>query len=54
MNDFHAHSFKHIFDQPDATNFNQWQNLTFQSALINYQLFKRGLPNNPQSAPTKG
>ena len=27
--DFHLPNFKHIFDQLDATNFNQWQNLTF-------------------------
>ena len=33
-------NFKHIFDQLDATNFNQWQNFTFRSALIYYQLFK--------------
>ena len=32
MNDFHSHNFKHIFDQLDAANFNQWQNLTFRSA----------------------
>ena len=32
MNDFHSLNFKHIFDQLDATNFNQCQNLTFRSA----------------------
>ena len=32
MNDFHSANFKHILDQLDATNFNQWQNLTFRSA----------------------
>ena len=32
MNGFYSLNFKHIFDQLDATNFNQWQNLTFRSA----------------------
>ena len=32
ISNFHSHNFKHISDQLDATNFNQWQNLTFRSA----------------------
>ena len=40
LNDFHSLHFKHVFDQLRATNFNQWQNLTFRSAQIYYQLFK--------------
>ena len=37
---YYSLNSKHIFDQLDATNFNQWQNLTFRSAQIYYQLFK--------------
>ena len=32
MNDLHSLNSKHIFDQLDATSFNQWQNLAFRSA----------------------
>ena len=38
--DFYSLNFKHIFDQLDATNFNQLQNLTFRSAKVYNQLFK--------------
>ena len=34
-NDFHSLNSKHIFDQLDATNFNQWQNL--RAAACNFQ-----------------
>ena len=51
---FHSHSFKHIFDQLDATNFNQWQNMTFRSAWINYQLFKHWFYHNPSVCSNEG
>ena len=49
MNDFHLLNSKHIFDQLDATNLNQWQNFTFITNYLNTDL-----PTIPQSAPTKG
>ena len=54
MNDFHSLNFKHIFDQLDATNFNQWQNLTFRSAQIYYQLFKHWFAHNSPVCSDEG
>ena len=47
MNDFHSLNFKHMFDQLDVTNFNQWQHLTFRSAYIYYQLYKHWFAHSP-------
>ena len=54
MNDFHLLNFKHIFDQLDATNSNQWQNLTFDPHKFISNYLNTDLPTIPQSAPTKG
>ena len=54
MNDFHSHSFKHIFDQLDATNFNQWQNLAFNPHKLITNYLNTDFPTIPQSAPTEG
>ena len=45
MNDFHLLNSKHNFDQLDATNFNQWQNLTFRrlDLLGPINLFLKGI-----------
>ena len=55
MNDFHSLNSKHIFDQLDATNFKQWQNLKLvdlHKFITNY--LNTDLPTIPQSALTKG
>ena len=54
MNDFHSHSFKHIFDQLDATNFNQWQNLAFNPHKLITNYLNTDFPTIPQFAPTEG
>ena len=50
MNGFHSHSFKHIFDQLDATNFSQWQNLNFRSVKIVKIISVTGLTLKVQSS----
>ena len=54
MNYFYSHSFKHIFDQLDSTNFNQSKTWLFDPHKLTTNYLNTDISTIPQSAPTKG